>query len=126
MNADTIKDIVIPISTFIAGLLIEFLWEQHKSKNEQLQRIENYLTELIEAAESGSIYGAKFRFNLVYQETTEFCEKHHLGINIDTELSNLSIACTSQHRSINLDLAEIASSSLITKIKKATIHPWAA
>lgn len=117
-----IKDIGIPLFTFLMGLLVQFLYAQHQSKKEALLAIQSELKDLIAYAESNSnhIYGTKFRYNLIYQNIEKFCRKYHFDVdmkNLETPLSDLSIACTNSV--VNLELATNAVIAIMKEINKA-------
>jgi hypothetical protein len=111
------KDIGIPSLTFLIGLFVNSRYEKRKGKQGKLDAIDAHIVSLIKAAEDGTVYIARFYLNELLRGTRKFCVDYKIKIDIDPELSDLSIACTSG--TLDKELATSASINLINKIKNA-------
>ncbi len=111
------KDILFPSSTLIIGFFIRRFYEKRKGKQEKLDAIDAHIVSLINAAENGTVYIARFYLNALLRASQQFCSDYQIKIDIDPELADLSIACTSG--TLDKELATSASINLINKIKNA-------
>lgn len=111
------KDILLPFSTFIIGLFVQHCYEKRKGKQEKLDAIDNRIERLISAAESETVCSARLHFNELQRGARKFCADYKIEVDIEIEMSNLSIACTSG--TLDKELATSASINLINKIKNA-------
>lgn len=111
------KDIGIHSLTFLLGLFVNSRYEKRKGKQGKLDAIDVHIVNLIKAAEDGTVYIARFYLNALLRASQQFCSDYKIKIDIDPELSDLSIACTSG--TLDKELATSASINLINKIKNA-------
>jgi len=111
------KDIGIPSLTFLIGLFVNSRYEKRKGKQEKLDAIDNRIERLISAAESETVCSARLHFNELQRGARKFCADYKIEVDIEIEMSNLSIACTSG--TLDKELATSASINLINKIKNA-------
>jgi len=110
------KDIGVPFISFLLGLLVQYCYERKKEKGAKLKYIEELIEKLI-ASESETIYICRFYFNQLQRATMKFCADYKIKADIEIELSDLSISCTSGK--LNIELATSSSINLINKINNA-------
>ena len=111
------KDIGVPFITFLLGLLVQYCYERKNEKGAKLKYIEELIEKLFAASESETIYICRFYFNQLQRATRKFCADFNIKADIEIEMSDLSISCTSGE--LNIELATSSSINLINKINNA-------